>query len=126
MSLKEYTKFTGFLAYYSDDLIVKEKENYFSKKLNKNCATNWAEIDKTRLVALELLWRGQSKIKIDKKEYPFIKPEDWFFTHSGMYNMKNRNITVISRNIGFKKDNITQVYSVDEETGILRTSIRGR
>lgn len=126
MSLKEYTKFTGFLAYYSDDLIVKEKENYFSKKLNKNCATNWAEIDKTRLVALELLWLGQSKIKIDKKEYPFIKPEDWFFTHSGMYNMKNRNITVISRNIGFKKDNITQVYSVDEETGILRTSIRGR
>lgn len=126
MSLKEYTNFTGFLAYYSRDILVKEKENYFSKKLNKNCATNWSEIDKTRLVALELLWHGQSKIKIDKKDYPHIKPEDWFFTHSGMYNMKSRNITVISRNIGFKKDNITQVYSVDEETGILRTSIRGK
>lgn len=126
MPLKEYTNFTGFVAHYNNDILVKEKENYFSKKLNKNCATNWAEIDKTRLVALELLWQGQSKIKIDKKDYPHIKPEDWFFTHSGMYNMKNRNISVISRNIGFKKDNITQVYSVDEETGILRTSIRGR
>jgi hypothetical protein len=125
MLLKEDIKFTGFRAYYSKEIFVKEKENYFSKKLKKNCATNWAEIDKTRLVALELLWHGQSKIKIDKKEYPHIKSEDWFFTHSGIYNMKNRSITIISRNIGFKKDNIIQVYSVEEETGILRSSVRG-
>lgn len=118
-------KFTGFRAYYNNNIIVKEKENYFSKKLQKNCATNWAEIDKNRLVTLELLWHGQTKIKIDMKEHPHIKPEDWFFTHSGLYNMKSRSKTIIARNIGFKKNNIIQVYSVEEETGILRSSVRG-
>lgn len=119
-------KFTGFVAHYKDNKVIREKENFFSKKLQKKCATNWAEIDKTQLVALELLWRGKSKIKIDLKEYPHIIPEDWFFTHSGMYNMKNHEIIVLTRNIGFKKDSITQIYSVDEETGILRSTIRGR
>ena len=124
MPLKELNQYTGFIAYYDNNIIVKEKENYFSKKLKKKCATNWAEIDKNRLVALELLWHGQSKIKISREEHPHIKSDDWFFTHSGMFNMKNRNVTVISRNIGFKKDNIIQVYSVEEETGILRSSAR--
>jgi hypothetical protein len=124
--LPEENKFTGFIAHYKDSKVIKEKENFFSKKLQKKCATNWAEIDKTQLAALELLWRGKSKIKIDLKDYPHIKPDDWFFTHSGMYNMKNHSITILTRNIGFKKGSITQIYSVDEETGILRSTIRGR
>jgi hypothetical protein len=122
-------KFTGFIGHYDNKTIV-EKENFYSKKLNKRCATNWAEIDKNKLIALELLWQGKSIIKIDKENYPHIKPEDWFFTQTGIYNIKDKKIKdkkikVLARNIGYKKDNITQVYSVEEETGILRSSVRG-
>ena len=125
MPQNEPNSFTGFVAYYTDGKSVKEKENFYSHKLEKNCATNWCEIDKNKLIALEMVWNGSVKIRIDKKEYPHIKPEDWFFTQSGIYNLKERKIRVLARNIGYKKDNITQVYSVDEETGILRSAVRG-
>jgi hypothetical protein len=124
MFQKENNKFTGFIAHYNNKTIV-EKENFYSKKLNKNCATNWAEVDKNKLIALEIIWHGKSIIKIDKKDYSHIKPEDWFFTQTGIYNIKDRKIRVLARNIGYKKDKITQVYSVEEETGILRSSVRG-
>lgn len=124
MSQKELS-FTGFIAHYANKSLVKEKENYYSNKLKKKCATNWSEIDKNQLVALELLWEGKSIIKIDQKSYPHIKSENWFFTQTGIYDLKERKVKVLARNIGFKKDKIIQVYSVEEETGILRTSVRG-
>jgi hypothetical protein len=124
--LQKELNLTGFIAHYANGSIVKEKENYTNKKLQKKCATNWSEIDKNQLVALELLWHGKSIIKIDKKDYPHIKPEDWFFTQTGIFELKDRKVKVLARNIGFNKDKIIQVYSVEEETGILRTSVRGK
>jgi len=125
MPQKENNKFVGFIAHYDNNKTIVEKENFYSKKLDKKCATNWTEIDKNKLIALELIWQGKSIIKIDKKNYPYIKPEDWFFTQTGIYNIKDKKIKVLARNIGYKKDKITQVYSVEEETGILRSSVRG-
>jgi hypothetical protein len=121
---KNQNKFTGFLAYYDDGKIVQEREDYFSKPLNKQCATNWAEINKDKLSALELIWQDQPKIKIDIKDYPHIKPADWFFTQSAYFEMKSRKLTIVARNIGFKKDNIIQVYSIEEATGTLSSSVR--
>ena len=120
-----HRNFTGFIAYYEDGKSVKEKENYFSKTLKKNCATNWAEINKEKLVALELFWRGQSIIKIDKSEHPEITPNDWFFTQSAIFEMKNRKLTILSRNIGYKKGNILQIFSVEETSGRLTSHVRG-
>jgi hypothetical protein len=125
MHLKEHNAFTGFIAYYKDGRSVQEKENYFSKKLKKICATNWAEIDKEKLVALELLWRGQSIIKINKTDCPGMTPNDWFFTQSAIFEMKNRKLTILSRNIGYKKGNTTQIYSVEESSGRLISHVRG-
>jgi len=117
--------FTGFIAHYSNGVSIKEKENYLSKSLKKTCATNWSEIDKNKLVALELVWNDQSKITIDTTNYPHIKPTDWFFTQTAFFDMKSRKVVILSRNIGFKKDNITQIYSVEESTGRLVPSVRG-
>lgn len=115
--------FIGFVAYYDDGRKIREKENY-TDKYGKNCATNWSEIKKDKLVALELLWNGESKIKITKDEYPFIQPGDWFFSQLGHQDMSKREIVVIARNIGFIKDGILQVFTIDENTGNLRISTR--
>lgn len=123
MSQKE-NKFTGFVAYYSNGKKIKEKENYLSKKLGKKMATNWAEIDKEKLSALELMWNGESKIKIDKKDYPHITPNDWFFSQTGVFDMDKQKVIVVGRNIGYRKEDIIQVYTVIEDIGILKSSVR--
>lgn len=117
-------KFTGFIATYSNGKKVRQKEDYISRKLKKKMATNWAEIDKYKLQSLELVWNGESKIKIDKKEYPHIKPDDWFFSHTAIFDMDKQKIVIVGRNIGYKKDDIIQVYTIIEENGILKSSIR--
>ena len=124
MLQKESNSFTGFIAHYDKGVAIKEKENYFSKILGKQCATSWGEINKKKLVALELVWRNQSIIKIDKETFSHISDKDWFFSQSAMFEMKNRKIVILSRNIGYKKDNITQVFSVEESTGRLSSHVR--
>jgi hypothetical protein len=117
-------KFTGFVAHYGKKKTVLEKENYLDKKTGQKKATNWSEIDKDKLTALELLWHGESKIKIDKKDHPYISSDDWFFTQTAYFDMTKQKIAVVGRNIGYKKDGVLQVYTVVEETGILKSSIR--
>lgn len=122
--LPKGNNFTGFIAHYGDKKTVHQKENYIDKKTGQKKATNWSEIDKTKLTALELVWRGESKIKIDKRDYPHIGPDDWFFTHTANFDMAKQRVAVVGRNIGYKKDGVLQVYTVVEETGILKSSIR--
>lgn len=126
--LKRKESFTGFVITYSDGSKVYEKENYFSKRLNKKCATNWAEIDKSRISSLELFWNGTSKAIVHKvnTDDPEIKLEakDWFFSHRGYLDMGTRKIKVISRNIGYIKDNILYITSIAEDTGEITRSIR--
>jgi len=111
--------YTGFIAHYDNGRSIKERENFYSSKLKKKCATNWQEIDRTRLVALELVWHGQSKATVQKPPDPFT-PDQWFFSHSGCMNMNSRKIIVVSRNIGYVKDGIVHITSVMEDTGIIR------
>jgi len=117
-------KFSGFIAYYDNGKVVKEKELFYSTILKRNLATNWAEIKKERLNKLELHWNGNFKVSVSKEEFPFINPEDWFFSHSGAMDLKNRKVQVVSRNIGYKKDGILQIFSVYEVTGIVRIHSR--
>ena len=112
--------FTGFIAHYKDGRKVREKEDYFNKKLNKKCATNWAEINKDLLVAIELLWDGKSRIKITKEEYPHINSKDWLFFQTGYFDLKSKGVTVLGRSIGFIKDDMENIFSIDETNGILK------
>lgn len=116
--------FTGFVAYYDDENIVYEKNNYISSSAGKRKATNWHEINRKKLVALELLWHGESKIKISHKEYPHITPSDWYFSHYGYLNMSTHQVKVLSRNIGYIKDKILTLYCVSEDTGIIKMEHR--
>lgn len=126
MRQREFNKFTGFIAYYNNGKFVREKENYLSQTLHKTCATNWAEIDKEQLIALELHWNGQSIVRVDKANNPDITSNDWFFTQSAIFDMTNKKLVVLDRNIGYtKKDGTTQVYSVNEATGRLVSYVRG-
>jgi len=126
MSLKENKKFTGFIAHYSDGNQVKEKNNYYSKKAGCKKATNWHEVDKDKITALELFWKGESKIKIDKSEHAHITSADWFFSHFGCLDMENHQTKVISRNIGFVKGDIINIYCVLEDTGVVKIEHRPR
>ena len=134
MSRKELSinkEYTGFLAHYDDGRIIKEQEDFYSKKFKKKCATNWAEIDKKRLVALELVWKGKSKAKIEKQNPTDshrgdLSPDQWFFSQYGYMDMAKRNITVVARNIGWIKDGIINVTSVNEDTGTITMSTRAR
>ena len=120
-------EFTGFVAYYDDGKVIKERENFQSKKLNRKLATNWAEINKNKLIALELQWKNQVKARIDKvppkkaeAPYKVLKPSDWFFSQKGYIDMGSRQIVIIARNIGYIKDDIINITSVDEKTGIIK------
>ena len=120
--------FTGFLITYESGSKIYEKENYFSKKLNKKCATNWAEIDKSKISSLELLWNGESKAIIHKKASDVhtkdLGASDWYFSHKAYLNMGDRKVVIISRNIGYIEDNILHITSVQEKTGEISMSVR--
>lgn len=118
--------YTGFVAHYNSGRIIKEREDFFSKKLNRKCSTNWAEIDRDKLVSLELFWQDILKAHIDKIpiEESFnkiaLQPTDWFFSQNGCFNLTSRKITVIARNIGYTENGIQHIISVREDTGIIR------
>lgn len=126
--LKRDKDITGFVVIYADGTKIVEKENYFSRKLNKKCATNWAEIDKSKIASLQLYWRGELKETIQKTPSDTHSNEleaiDWFFSHKGYMDMASRSVKIISRNIGYIQDNIIHITSVMEETGELLRSIR--
>jgi len=124
MPQKENKRFTGFVAFYKDGNEVREKNNYFSSKTKRKKATNWHEVDKDKIVALEIFWKGQPKIRIDKDDHPDLKPSDWFFSHFGCLDMNTHETKVISRNIGFIKGDILTVYCVVEETGVVKVEHR--
>ena len=128
MHPRENKDFTGFVARYKNGATVYEKEDYFNKKLSKKCATNWGEVDKNKLVSLELLWKGQSKVKIEKASCSIHKnelnPEDWFFSQNGYMNLGNRKIVVLARNIGFIEEGHIYITSVIESSGNIQKSIR--
>lgn len=120
--------FTGFVVTYDNGNHVYEKENYFSKKLNKKCATNWAEIDKSQISSIELFWKGKSKAIISKVPSDIhekeLKAKDWFFSHKGYLEMTPQKVVIISRNIGYIEDNILYITSILEQTGEIQKSIR--
>lgn len=116
--------FTGFIATYESGDIVKQKENFFSKKRGKRCRTNWLDIDKEKLVRLELFWKGCPIVHLSKDEHPEISPEDWYFTHTGYMDIHDRTIKVLNRNIGFKKDGLLTIFSVSEAEGTLKVTTR--
>jgi len=125
--LKSHKPFTGFIAYYDNGKIIKEHEDFFSKKLNKKCATNWAEIDKNKLIKLELIWQDTPKGYITKSpsEQSFNKtytlnPQDWFFSQKGYFDLNTRQIIVIARNIGYIESGIVNILSAIEQTGIVQ------
>jgi len=124
MYQKEVNNFTGFLATYDSGTVVKEIENFFSSKRNSKSRTNWLDVDKSKLVRLELYWKGIPTISIDKSDHPHLTPEDWFFSHTGYMDIHERDISILSRNIGFKKDGLINVFSVMEKDGLVRTSTR--
>lgn len=116
--------FTGLVAHYSEGSTVEEKNYFYSEKLQKRCATNWAELDLDQVVALELYFNGVSKVKVSKTENPDIGPQDWFFSHTGIADMTGGDPKTIQRNIGYKKDGLLYVSSVDEENGSVKVDIR--
>jgi len=120
--------FTGFIVIYDNGARVYEKENYFSKKLNKKCATNWAEIDKSKISSIELHWKGELKAFIDKAPSDSHKNElnanDWFFSHRGYLDMGTRKVNVIARNIGFIEDGMVHIITVIETSGETSRSVR--
>jgi hypothetical protein len=124
--LRHSESFTGFIVKYDNGNKIYEKENYFSKKLNKKCATNWAEIDKSKISSLEIHWRGTCMATIYKVSSDthsnILEAKDWFFSHRGYLDMGTRKIIIIARNIGYIENNILHITSVVEDTGeILRT-----
>jgi hypothetical protein len=125
---KDSDTFTGFIVTYHNGSTIFEKLDYFSKKLNKKCATNWAEIDKGKISSIELLWKGDRKAIISKSPSDIHKYElnagDWFFSHKGYLDMGTRKIVIISRNIGYIEDNILYIISVMENSGEVLRSIR--
>lgn len=70
------------------------------------------------------MWHDESKIRLSKEEYPSVKPGDWYFSHAGYLDMRSKKIVVVKRNIGYVKDGLLHMYSVDEKNGSLRGHVR--
>lgn len=126
--LKRDKDITGFVVTYEDGTRIVEKENYFSKRLDKKCATNWAEIDKSKIASLQLYWRGELMETIQKSPSEThsneLEAKDWFFSHKGYMDMASRSVKIISRNIGYTENNIIHITSVMEDTGEILRSTR--
>lgn len=104
-------KFTGFIAYYKNGRIIKEKNFFFNNKLNRVCATNWYEIDKNQLIQLDLWWNGEKKERI--KKHPDI--QNWIFYHTGQSD--SNGYSILSRSIGYSGPRGQYIASIDEKTG---------
>jgi len=104
------------IVHYEDGSEILEKNNFWSTKQNKRLATNWSEIPRKGISSLELFWKGISSIEIKKSE---VQPEEWFFSHTGMIDLSTGSDqpVTLSRNIGFIKDGVKNIYRVSEETG---------
>lgn len=120
--------FTGFVVTYADGTRIFEKENYVSKKLNRSCATNWAEIDKSKIAYLQLYWKGELKETIQKSpddtHSKELTAKDWFFSHRGYLDMGTRKVIIISRNIGYIEEGIIKITSIFEKNGEKSLSVR--
>jgi hypothetical protein len=126
---KDGKDFTGFVVTYDNGNKIYEIEDYFSKKLNKKCATNWAEVDKSKITLLQLYWKGVLKETIHKTPDDIHKNEliakNWFFSQKGYLDMGTRKIVVIARNIGYIEGDILHITSIIELTGEINRSVRG-
>lgn len=124
----EENKHTGFVVIYDDDSKVFEINDYYNKRLKRKCATNWVDIDKNRIKTLQLYWCGDLKVQINKSSPDvhknILEAEDWFFSHKGYFDTSENKIKIISRNIGYKEDNLLYVYSVMEDTGEVIANVR--
>ena len=120
-SKKDKPAHHGLVAHLMDGSSVLEKNNYYSDTLQKRLATNWAEIPKDLIAALELLWKGTSILKLRAQDIPDGGIDSWCFSHTGAIDLANGNNTpiIVSRNIGYEKDGIVTMYRVNEETGTL-------
>lgn len=127
--LQNTSNFTGFIVTYENGSKIYEKNDYFSKMLNKKCATNWAEIDKSKIASLELHWEGVCKATINKAPSPDthsneLTAKDWFFSHRGYLDMGVRKVVILSRNIGYVENGILYLISVIQKTGEVTRSMR--
>jgi hypothetical protein len=110
---------------YEDGTSVLERECYHSEKSRRMMATSWPDIDRKKLVKLDLYWHGLKKATISKEEHPSIGPDDWFFSQTGYMDMRKRSVSVIKRNMGYRHtDGLLYVTSVFESNGTIQGSVR--
>jgi hypothetical protein len=126
MPLSVSNNFTGFIATYFDGTVVEERLNVSGNKLERKCRTNWYEVDKEKLKKLELYWVGTLRASIDKEDHPTLSHDDWYFSHTGYMDMKDRKVKVLTRNIGYKENGLLTILSVDEESGTLKVDTRAK
>jgi hypothetical protein len=97
--------------------VVWEKNNYWSDKQRKILATNWSEIDKDKIEAMALYWKGRLALYLTKAEH---LPDKWVFSHTGMLQTGvSQNVQIVSRNIGFERGGIRYMFRVSEADGRL-------
>lgn len=115
-------KHTGFAAYFIDTPEpIFERNDYFDEKLGRRVATNWHTVDQSRLIQLEIWWRGKRKDVIFKGKNREI--QEWIFYHTGHAHLGGETSTM-SRTIGFKKPDGIYLCTVDEKTGIVTISLK--
>jgi hypothetical protein len=104
----------GLMVTYLEGDVVLERNNYWSSTFNKQMATNWSEIDRSRIQSLKLFWKGAIRVSL---EGPELIPDQWIFSHTGTTSLKSPGVQILSRNIGYIKGDKKVLYRVSEETG---------
>lgn len=105
-------KFTGFVARLDDDSSILEVNNKTDES-GRPMATNWSKIPKERVVALHLCWKGEVTASL----WGAAEGEEWVFFHTAMMDVSLNTSTLLSRCIGKKKEGVTHLLRVGEETG---------
>ena len=115
--------FTGFKAYCLIDdkeVIITEQDNFFDESLQRNCATNWHQVEKTKLKILELWWHDKRKAVVNEKS----EEAEWVFFHTGSISSADPVPVVVSRTIGYKQPSKkshagedVHYFTVEETTG---------
>lgn len=109
---------TGFIAVYEDGSRIKEINDFFDHSIHRNRATNWHLIDQSKIIQLELWWRGYKKVQINKPN----NHASWIFHHTGSTSI-GKPAELLSRSVGFiDTNNITHSWTVEEKTGRITRS----
>jgi hypothetical protein len=109
--------YTGFRVVLSGGKLITESQDSFCPSLGRVSATNWHTVPLNDIQELSLVHHGRIVVSIQASEAGVQSPGDWYYSRSAVTESGNWKTTMVSRNIGYRKDGVLRIWKVHEDSG---------